>query len=214
VGVSFKTACVRIFFWRTPAKVWSNLKKSSHLYKLDPIVIDGHWELHIGGRLHKASLPMESKHQIILPKEDHVTQVIIGDYHRACGHSGREHILASVRRKFWITQGSSNVRKCSRKVCQLPSLPGTTLPTEDGQFNRTSHAGWEATYYISRWGFFWPIPSPSWVDTCKEIWCDLHMSSNLCRAPRNCTWLKHRLFPIDFVTFHCNKMPSEGNLRI
>ena len=27
MGVSLKTARVRIFFWRTPAKVWSNLKK-------------------------------------------------------------------------------------------------------------------------------------------------------------------------------------------
>lgn len=78
------------------------LKKSSRLYKLDPIVIDG--LLHVGGRLRKASLPVESKHQIILPKEDQVTRVIIDDYHRTCGHSGREHVLASVRQKFWITQ--------------------------------------------------------------------------------------------------------------
>ena len=71
------------------------LKKSSHLYKLDPILIDG--LLHIDGRLRKASLPIKSKHQIIIPKEDHVTRVIIDDYHKACGHSGREHVLASVR---------------------------------------------------------------------------------------------------------------------
>ncbi|XP_029181296.2 uncharacterized protein LOC114948988 [Acropora millepora] len=61
---------------------------------------------------------MESKHQIILPKEDHVTRVIIDDYHRACGHSVREHVLASVRQKFWITQGSSTVRSVlERCVC-------------------------------------------------------------------------------------------------
>ena len=78
------------------------LKKSSRLYKLDPTIIDG--LLHVGGRLHKASLPMESKHQIIIPKEDHVTRVTIDDYHKAGGHSSREHVLASVRQKFWITQ--------------------------------------------------------------------------------------------------------------
>ena len=109
------------------------LKKSSHLYKLDPIVIDG--LLHIGGQLHKASLPMESKHQIILPKEDHVTSVIIDDYHRACGHSGRENVLASVRQKFWITQGSSTVRSilercvsCRRRQAPLCQQKMADLP--------------------------------------------------------------------------------------
>ena len=61
---------------------------------------------------------MESKHQIILPKEDHVTRVIIDDYHRACGHSGREHVLASVRQKFWITQGSSTVRDALQAIAK------------------------------------------------------------------------------------------------
>ena len=108
------------------------LKKSS-LYKLDPIIIDG--LLHVGGQLRKASLPMESKHQIILPKEDHVTRVINDDYHRACGHSSRELVLASVRQKFWITQGSStargvlercvNCRPCQAPLCQqkMADLP-------------------------------------------------------------------------------------------
>ena len=48
------------------------VKKSSRLYKLDSIVMDG--LLRVGGRLRKASLPAKSK--IILPKEDHVTRVM------------------------------------------------------------------------------------------------------------------------------------------
>ena len=70
------------------------VKKSSRLYKLDPHVKDG--LLCVGGRLRNASLPSETKNQIILnlPKEDHVTKLIIYDYHSICGHSGREHVLA------------------------------------------------------------------------------------------------------------------------
>ncbi|XP_022808694.1 uncharacterized protein LOC111345671 [Stylophora pistillata] len=99
------------------------VKRSSRLYKLDSIVMDG--LLRVGGRLRKASLPAESKHQIILPKKYHVTRVIIDDYHRACGHSGGEHVIASIRQKFWITQGSSAVKsvlgKCaSCRCCQAP----------------------------------------------------------------------------------------------
>ena len=80
---------------------------------IDPIVIDG--LLHVGGRLRKESLTMESKQQIVLPKEDHVTRLIIDNYNKACWHSGREHVLASVRQKFWITQGSSTVRRVLEK---------------------------------------------------------------------------------------------------
>lgn len=141
------------------------LKKSSRLYKLDPIVIDG--PLHVGGRLRKASLPLESKHQIILPNENHVTRVIIDDYHRAYGHSGREYVQASVRQKFWVTQGNSTVRSVLGKCvsCRRHQAPlcQQKMSTEDGRFTRKS-----------------------WAERRKEIRCDLHMSSYPCRAPRNC----------------------------
>lgn len=109
------------------------VKKSSRLRKLDPLVIDG--LLRVGGRLRKASLPLESKNQIILPKEDHVTRLIIHDFHRMCGHSGREHVLALIRQKFWITQGSSTVKgvlakcvSCRRRQAPLCQQKMADLP--------------------------------------------------------------------------------------
>ena len=82
-----------------------DLVVSSHLYKFDPHFIDGF--LCIGGHLNNASL--ETKSQIILTKEDHVTKLIIYDYHSICGHCGRERVLALAQEKFWILQGSSSV---------------------------------------------------------------------------------------------------------
>ena len=109
------------------------VKKRSLLYKLDPIIIDEF--LCVGGRLRKASLPLESKNQIILPKEDHITRLIIDDYHRICGHSGREHVLALIREKFWITQGSSTVKSvlaecvsCRRRQAPLCKQKMADLP--------------------------------------------------------------------------------------
>ena len=108
------------------------VKKRSRLYKLDPIIIDE--LLCVGGRLRKASLPLESKNQIILPKEDHITRLIIDDY-RICGHSGREHVLALIREKFWITQGSSTVKSvlaecvsCRRRQAPLCKQKMADLP--------------------------------------------------------------------------------------
>ncbi|XP_078371484.1 uncharacterized protein LOC144655144 [Oculina patagonica] len=109
------------------------VKKKSRLYKLDPIVVDG--LLCVGGRLRRASLPAESKNQIILPKEDHTTRLIIDHYHRICGHSGREHVLALARERFWITQGSSTVKSvlaecvsCRRRQAPLCQQKMADLP--------------------------------------------------------------------------------------
>ncbi|XP_078355375.1 uncharacterized protein LOC144640001 [Oculina patagonica] len=109
------------------------VKKKSRLYKLDPIVVDG--LLCVGGRSRRASLPAESKNQIILPKEDHTTRLIIDHYHRICGHSGREHVLALARDRFWITQGSSTVKSvlaecvsCRRRQAPLCKQKMADLP--------------------------------------------------------------------------------------
>ena len=66
--------------------------------------------LSVGGRLASALIPLESKHQIILPKKDHVTKLVAKYYHVISGHSGREYVLNLVREKFWIVNASSVVR--------------------------------------------------------------------------------------------------------
>ncbi|XP_068671120.1 uncharacterized protein [Montipora foliosa] len=94
------------------------VKKSSRLYKLDPIFVNG--LLRMGGRLCNSTLSSESKNQIILPKDDRVSRLIIDHYHKACGHSGREHVLSLICERFWITQGSSAVKSVLAKcvICR------------------------------------------------------------------------------------------------
>ena len=100
------------------------VKKSSSIAKLSPILKDG--LLCVGGRLQQASVPVESKHQIILPKDSHVTLLIIQYYHQLSGHSGREYVLSLLRSKFWVIKGNSAVRKVLSqcfKCRQLQSRP-------------------------------------------------------------------------------------------
>ena len=84
------------------------IKKSSAIYKLDPVKIDG--LLYVGGRLKQAPIPDSAKHQIILPKKHHVVELIVRHYHLKSGHSGLEHVLSLIREKFWIVKARMAVK--------------------------------------------------------------------------------------------------------
>ena len=87
----------------------SAVRKDSPIYKLDPRLEDG--LLRVGGRLGKAALPEEVKHPFILAKDQHISTLILRHIHQQLGHSGRNHTLSKLRRKYWITKAPSAVRK-------------------------------------------------------------------------------------------------------
>ena len=101
------------------------IKKSSNIYKLDPILEDG--LLRVGGRLEKAPLQQDAKHPIILPKHHHISELIIRHYHCASGHSGLEYTLSLIRERYWIIGARSTIRRClnscvSCRKRQAPAL--------------------------------------------------------------------------------------------
>jgi hypothetical protein len=73
----------------------ARVKKTSSIFTLDPVLIDG--LLQVGGRLRRASIPEDAKHQVIIPKAHHVTDLIVRHYHEVSGHSGREYVLSLLR---------------------------------------------------------------------------------------------------------------------
>ena len=85
------------------------LKRSSSLVKLDPILVNG--VLCVGGRLNHAPIPNYQKHQVIVPKNSHLSKLLVWYFHLVFGHSGREHVLCLVREKFWVVQANSTVRR-------------------------------------------------------------------------------------------------------
>ncbi len=87
----------------------STVRKDSPIFKLDPRLEDG--LLRVGGRLGKAALPEEVKHPLILAKDQHISTLILRHIHQQLGHSGRNHTLSKLRRKYWITKAPSAVRK-------------------------------------------------------------------------------------------------------
>ena len=88
------------------------VKRNSPLFKLDPLVRDG--LLRVGGRLTRAHISSDAKHQIIIPKGSRVSNLIIDHYHKFSGHLGRQHVLSMIRQKYWIIKANSAVRRVLR----------------------------------------------------------------------------------------------------
>lgn len=79
------------------------VNRKSSLVKLCPI-LDGNGVLRVGGRLQASTLSYQEKHPIILPKDAHISKLIIGFYHEKTAHQGRGFTLARLRGAgYWIT---------------------------------------------------------------------------------------------------------------
>ncbi|XP_031440139.1 uncharacterized protein LOC116224450 [Clupea harengus] len=87
--------------------------KGSKICRLDPVLDEG--ILRVGGRLHKSAMPEETKHPCILPKDSHISILLLRHIHERCGHNGRNHMLSELRKKYWILKGNSVARKVLSK---------------------------------------------------------------------------------------------------
>ncbi len=86
------------------------IKATSSLYKLDPF-LDNDGLVRIGGRLHKATMPFEEKHPVVIPKNSHITTLLIQHYHsKVQRHQGRGMTHNAIRQAgYWIINGRSAV---------------------------------------------------------------------------------------------------------
>ena len=119
-----------------------NYKGVNSLRKLCPIVKDG--VLCVGGRLSYADISMANKHPAILPSKHIVTEILIQHYHAAEGHCGVHHVLASLRRSFWIVKGASTVKRvigqcveCKRRstlTCEQLMAPLPMARVQEGWY--------------------------------------------------------------------------------
>lgn len=101
------------------------VSKQSAIYKLDPWLDNG--LLRVGGRLTRGSLPEDTKHPLLLTKDQHVAALILKDLHQQLGHSGLNHMLSALRRRYWITGATSAVRKIIAECCFCKKYNGRMM---------------------------------------------------------------------------------------
>ncbi|XP_064647035.1 uncharacterized protein LOC135499916 [Lineus longissimus] len=111
------------------------VKQSSSLRKLDPVLDNG--LLHVGGRLSRSALPVERKSPVILPKNSHVSRLILRQIHAEVMHEKRNHMLSRLNEKYWLIHAQSAIRKiiakcveCRKREAKVGEQKMSDLPQE------------------------------------------------------------------------------------
>ncbi|GFW79501.1 integrase catalytic domain-containing protein [Trichonephila clavipes] len=102
------------------------LPSTNKLIPLTPFYDDA-GIIRVGGRLKNSILADSQKHPILLPKTDHVVNLIISDYHLKLLHAGPQLLQAAPREKFWILSARDAVRRVVRRcISCFRNLPKFT----------------------------------------------------------------------------------------
>ncbi|XP_067380798.1 uncharacterized protein [Channa argus] len=119
------------------SKNQGRLPHSNKLFQLDPVLQGG--ILRVGGRLKRASLPLDLRHPIILPKDGVITRLILDYFHGKTQHQGRGQTLNELRANgYWIVGGSKVVTNYLRQcvACRRARRPTETQRMADLPANR------------------------------------------------------------------------------
>ena len=87
------------------------VNQKSHIVKLDQKFDQTKKLFVVGGRLQFEQIPEEAKHQIIIPHNDPVIEKLIMHLHVKAFHAGPETTLATLRQRFWLTEGRREVKR-------------------------------------------------------------------------------------------------------
>ena len=93
--------------------------------------------IRVGGRLRNSEIEPDAKHPVLLPKDHHVSHLIIRHYHRVSGHSGIDYTLSLIGQKYWITQARASIHRllsscfdCRRRQAPLGQQKMAILPPD------------------------------------------------------------------------------------
>lgn len=103
-----------------------SLKQTSSLYKLDPF-LDSEGIIRVGGRIKRSDFDSSFKHPVIVPKNSHVTNLVIRHCHELVRHQGRGFTINEIRSQgYWIIGCCSAVSKYIFGCVTCRKLRGTT----------------------------------------------------------------------------------------
>ncbi|KAK3700758.1 hypothetical protein QZH41_010940 [Actinostola sp. cb2023] len=112
---------------RHKARERKQVLKKSRLRELDPF-IDENGVLRVGGHLRRSSLEFVEKHPAILPRDHHVSELLVRHHHETIHHQGRQITHGAVRQAgYWIVSGHRLVTKIISECITCRKSRGAVL---------------------------------------------------------------------------------------
>lgn len=81
-----------------------NFTTNSRIANLSPF-LDDDGLIRVGGRLQGSRLTFSSKHPVLLPSRNSLTDQIIREVHEIQHHAGIQTTLYVLRQKYWLLDG-------------------------------------------------------------------------------------------------------------
>ena len=107
------------------------LKSKSKLLCLAPF-LDENGFIRVGGRLANADVTYSRKHPIVLPREAHVTRLIIREAHEMSWHASVQTTLNTIRNTYWPIDGKTLTRKVIHECVRCRRVNPTLLQYKMG----------------------------------------------------------------------------------
>ena len=155
----------------------TNIKTYSSLYKLDPFV-DEDGILRVGGRLRRASLSDDMKFPIILPRNSHVTTLIVRYFHERSSHQGKTMTLNEVR-PLTVTQILDPDSPSPLTPSQLLTMKSKVVLAPPGVFQPAD------VYCRKRWRRVQHLANEFWSRWRKEFLLSLQERRKWTRPSRD-----------------------------
>ena len=116
------------------------VEKKSSIYLLE-LFLDEERILRVEGRLRNAPLSEKAGHPVIVPKNHHVSKLVVRRAHEfQSGHSGKEDVLALIRQKIWIVCARPLIKRVLKECIVCRKLGGNprVQRTADLPFDRVT----------------------------------------------------------------------------
>lgn len=97
-----------VYFKQNIKDITSKKGLTKSLVNLKPFLDNG--ILRVGGRLTNSSEDYDYKYPFLLPRRDHIINLLVDHYHRRHLHAGPETLMSILRHRFWIIAARCVIR--------------------------------------------------------------------------------------------------------
>ena len=108
---------------------FENDRKFADIKKILRVFSDSNGILRVGGRIENAPLPYETRYPILLPREHHLTRLIVRKSHETVKHNGVRETLNELRSEFWINKCRQTVKSILSKCVTCKEITGKPYGT-------------------------------------------------------------------------------------